>query len=96
MPLVWTGANLSFQISTDGVDYNDLYHSHGREVVIPVVPGAAVVVTYLGDVLKAFAHLKMRSGTRRWPVPQEDRRQFAVAINTTAGPKIEPPTPREV
>jgi hypothetical protein len=90
MPLLWTGANLSFQISTDGVDYNDLFLSNGGEIVIPVVPGTAVVLNQFGDYFNAFDYIKMRSGTRLWPVRQEARRQFAVAINLdTAGPKIE-------
>lgn len=91
MPSVWTGANLSFQISTNGADYNDLHRADGSEVVIPVVPGSAVVLSYLGDSLKAFAFLKVRSGTKRWPVPQEARRQFSVSIDTTQGPKEELP-----
>jgi hypothetical protein len=90
MPLVWTSANLSFQISTDGVDYNDLFNHTGGEIVVPVVPGTAVVLAPLGDYLKAFDYLRVRSGSRLWPVPQAERRQFAVAINLDApGPKAE-------
>lgn len=80
MPSTWTGANLTFQISSDGAGYNDLYRADGTEVVIPVVPGTAVVVAGLGDILKAFAWLKVRSGTRQFPVVQAAQRDFAVAI----------------
>lgn len=80
MPAAWTGANLSFQISSDGNGYNDLFTIDGHEVVIPVIPGAAVVVAPLADFLKAVAFLKVRSGTRNFPVIQPAQRDFAVAI----------------
>ena len=80
MPAAWSGANLSFQISSDGNGYNDLVTMDGKEIVIPVVPGSAVVVAPLSDFLKAVAFLKLRSGTRSWPVPQAARREFAVAV----------------
>ena len=80
MPAQWTGANLSFQISSDGYGYNDLHTIDGREIVIPVVPGSAVVVAPLSDYLRAVAFLKVRSGTRDFPVIQAAQRDFAVAI----------------
>jgi len=84
MPAVWTGANLSFQISSDGAGYNDLVTIDGREIVIPVVPGSAVVVAPLSDYLRAVAFLKVRSGTRAFPVIQAAQRDFAVAIEVPA------------
>ena len=80
MPAAWTGANLSFQISSDGNGYNDLVTIDGHEVVIPVVPGSAVVIAPLTDYLRAVAFLKVRSGTRQFPVIQPVQRDFAVAI----------------
>jgi hypothetical protein len=80
MPAAWSGANLSFQISSDGAGYNDLFTIDGREIVIPVVAGTAVVVAPLSDYLKAVAFLKVRSGSRTWPVSQAEQRDFAVAI----------------
>lgn len=80
MPPVWDGANLSFQISSDGNGYNDLFTIDGKEIVIPVVPGTAVVVAPLSDYLKAVAFLKVRSGSRAYPVIQSAHRDFAVAI----------------
>jgi hypothetical protein len=78
MPSSWTGANLTFQISSDGNGYNDLVGMDGREIVIPVVAGSAVVVA--SHDLRAVAFLKVRSGTRQHPVVQPEVRQFAVAI----------------
>jgi hypothetical protein len=80
MPASWDGANLSFQISSDGAGYNDLFTIDGKEVVIPVVAGTAVVIAPLSDYLKAVAFLKVRSGSRAYPVTQSAQRDFAVAI----------------
>jgi hypothetical protein len=81
MPGAWTdAAPLTFQISTDGVFYNDLFTLDGHELTLPVVvPGAAVLVSH--DVGRAIAFIRFRSGTRAAPVPQQDLREFAVAVN---------------
>ncbi|WP_028164111.1 hypothetical protein [Bradyrhizobium elkanii] len=80
MPGVWTPANISFQISTDGALFNDLVDFDGDYVQVPIVAGSALVVAPLVDYLKAVAFLKIRSGTPDHPVPQADLREFAVAI----------------
>jgi hypothetical protein len=80
MAASWTPANMTFQISTDGTFYNDLFRPDGEEVTMVVVPGAAVVLGHIGDWLKAVAYLKVRSGTRNYPVRQAERRDFAVAV----------------
>jgi len=82
MPAAWTGANLSFQISTDRTFYNDLFSVDGTEVIIPVVAGTAVVVAQLGSALEAIQFLKLRSGSRSYPVVQPAQRDFAVAVET--------------
>jgi hypothetical protein len=81
MPGAWSEAPLTFQISTDGVFYNDLFTLDGHELTLPVVPGAAVLVSH--DVGRAVAFIKFRSGTRAAPVPQQDLREFAVAIDVS-------------
>jgi len=80
MPAGWSPANISFQISTDGNGYNDLVDFDGREIIMPVVPGTAVVVGALSEALRAVAFLKIRSGSRTRPVIQDAQRDFAVAI----------------
>jgi hypothetical protein len=77
----WTPANISFQISSDGELYNNLVGMDGQEKVMAVTAGSAVVLAQLGDALKAVQFLKIRSGTSTNPVPQEERRSFAVAID---------------
>jgi hypothetical protein len=93
MPGAWTAsAPLTFQISTDGVFYNDLFTLSGFEVGLPVVvPGAAVIVP--SDVGRAVVFLKVRSGTRASPVVQQDLREFAVAIDSPAAGSTETATP---
>jgi hypothetical protein len=76
----WTPANISFQISSNGELYNDLFDKDGNEIIMEVVPGTAVVLKGAGDWTKAYAFVKIRSGGRDSPVPQEERRQFAIAI----------------
>jgi len=70
MPGEWTNAPLTFQFSTDGVFFNEMYGIDGYAVTIPiVVPGAGVIIP--GDIGRAINHIKFRSGTEGDPVPQE-------------------------
>jgi hypothetical protein len=85
MPAAWTNANISFQISSDGNGYNDLVRADGSEVTMVVVPGSAVVLGQFGEYLKAMAFLKVRSGSRTYPVLQEAQRDFAIAIEPAVG-----------
>jgi hypothetical protein len=79
MPVDWTAAVLSFQASSDGVFFNDLFFSDGREIVFEVIPGTAVLVPV--DTSAALAFIKFRSGTRENPIAQLAQRDFAVAID---------------
>lgn len=74
----WTPANLTFQISTDGILYNDLYTWDGAEVMIACIPGAAVIIP--PDYFKAAVFLKIRSGRSSDPIVQDGARTFAVAV----------------
>jgi hypothetical protein len=81
MPGNWTPANLTFQISSDGALYNNLVLIDGTEVQIAVVAGSAVVLGQFADYLKAIAFLKVRAGSSEHPVPQDELREFAIAID---------------
>lgn len=78
MPPDWTEAKLTFQISTDGEFFNDLFDMNGYEVTLHVVPGAAALIPV--DVARAIVFLRIRSGLRADPVPQAADRLFAVAV----------------
>jgi len=78
-PYAWSGANISFQISSDGNGYNDLYTSDGNEVVIPCEAGTAIVIDW-PFWWKAVAFLKIRSGRHDAADEQRERQEFAVAV----------------
>src|ERR1700751_5811975 len=64
IPREWSPANMTFQISSDGAEYNDLVGLDGKEMMISAVPGSAVVLASLAAYLRAIAFLKVRSGSR--------------------------------
>jgi hypothetical protein len=80
-PSDWTGADITFQTSSDGLGFNDIMHTNGLEITSAVFPGTAVIGLGL---VKGW--IKIRSGSRDRPVVQTERRQFAVAIDT--GPEL--------
>src|SRR5204863_451696 len=79
MPASWDAANITFQTSTDGLFYNDMFDTEGHEVSFKVYAGTAIWVDRM-----RMGWLKFRSGTRDNPVPQKEQRAFAVAIDTIA------------
>ena len=85
MPYTWDdmSTSITFQFSTDGVFFNDMFGLDGYEVTIDtVVEKAGVIIPeHIG---RAVAFLKIRSGTRGNPVVQEENRTFAVTILTDA------------
>jgi hypothetical protein len=81
MPAQWTGANLTFAISTDGNGFNDLFDHAGNEITMAVRPGAAVRI---GEEWASFWNfIKFRSGTRDHPVVQAEQRDFAITLKAT-------------
>jgi hypothetical protein len=83
IPQEFKDANLSFQVSTDGVYYNDLYTVSGNEVVIPAKPDCAIVLH--SEVWgRAINFLKIRSGTRSHPVEQTVDCRLGIAIDVPA------------
>jgi hypothetical protein len=80
---IWTPANISFAISSDGNGFNDLFTLDGHEIVIPCNPGTAVVFP-IDNYMRAIAFLQIRSGSRAFPKTQANRVEFAVAIETEA------------
>jgi hypothetical protein len=80
MPPAWTPANLSFQISTDGIDYFDLIdHVTGLEALIPVIPGTARM--FQQDMwARGIGWWKLRSGSRAHHIIQTANRVFKVTL----------------
>jgi hypothetical protein len=79
MPKLWTGANLTFQVSSDGTDFHDLVDFQGNDLSMVVVADALVAMAPLSDHLDQV-YLKVRSGTRGFPVKQAEDREFTVAL----------------
>jgi hypothetical protein len=80
MPQQWTSANLSFQISDDGVTYYDLVDKMGQEALIPVVAGTATMIR-MEPWSSAIGWWKFRSGSVRGPVVQQAARTFKVTLS---------------
>src|SRR5262245_23633380 len=68
MPAKWTPANISFQVSADGVTFADVFDA-GRELIVPCVPGTAVSLS--DAITTKSVQLKIRSGARSSPVVQQ-------------------------
>ena len=83
VPQEFTDANLTFQVSSNGELYNDLYDEHGEEITITAQPDSGIVI--LGRWVRSLAFIKLRSGTREHPIKQREDCKFAIAIETAAG-----------
>lgn len=75
MPAAWTSAALTFQVSSDGVNFRDYYDSDGNELSIgsTVATASRAIVPGFGGSLYWWAgvrYLKLRSGTSAAPVNQ--------------------------
>ncbi len=83
VPQEFTEANLTFQVSSDGNFYNDLYTADGEEITVVAEPNTAVVIGERWGRVLGF--LKLRSGTRDNPVKQREDCKFAIAVETEDG-----------
>lgn len=71
MPAAWTAADLSFQVSADGVTYGNLFDTIGAEYLIPsasAVAGQTISIP-IADLL-GWRYLKVRSGPAAAAVAQ--------------------------
>jgi hypothetical protein len=82
VPQEYTPANLTFQVSSDGNLYNDLFDEKGKEITVVAHPNTGIVI------FEVWAHtinfIKFRSGSRTHPVEQREDCKFAVAVETEA------------
>jgi hypothetical protein len=81
MPADWTSARISYQVSPDGTTYNDLFGSDAREIQHNVVAGTSILID---STWEPVTYLKLRSGGRDNPVPQEADRTITITIDTSA------------
>ena len=76
MPGNWVDAVLTFQTSSDGIMWNDVFDTNGVEVTYTVIAGTGVLGMRLST-----GFVKFRSGTRERPVVQPELREFAVTLD---------------
>lgn len=83
VPQEFTPANLTFQASSNGDLYNDLYDSGGDEVTLVAKPDSTIIVGERWT--RSVGWIKFRSGTRKSPVNQAKADcKFAIAVETAA------------
>lgn len=81
VPQEFTDANLTFQASSNGESYNDLYDAEGMEITLPVEADTTVIIA--AEWTRSIGWIKFRSGTRGAPVAQtKDACKFAIAVQT--------------
>jgi len=76
MPGNFVGDTITFQTSSDGIMYNDIFQPDGTELMFRVIAGTGIIGMRLST-----GFVKFRSGTRERPVIQPELREFAVAID---------------
>jgi hypothetical protein len=92
VPQEFTDANLTFQASSDGSMYNDLYNDKEEEITLRAKADTTIVVS--APWTRTVAFIKIRSGTRANPVPQKVTTKLAVAVETPDTPPIAGDTAR--
>lgn len=81
MPSAWTAANLTFQVSADGISFHDLRDKYDAEVMVSVSANNGYVLD-LADWL-TLPYLKIRSGTAAAPVNQAATRTLTLLLRAT-------------
>ena len=89
-PDQWNAANMTFQVSSDGVTWRDYFYitpgtfmpMEVREVMMPVLAKVATIVT--GPQWADVLWIKIRSGTTARPIVQSADRKFVLTIDMAA------------
>jgi hypothetical protein len=79
MPMVWTPAPITFQLSYNGIDFYNVADRGGAEITMACQAGAVVPI---GEYLFYIHSVKIRSGGIRKPVIQEQDAMFRVVLET--------------
>jgi hypothetical protein len=80
VPQEFTPANLTFQVSSDGNFYNDLFTAQGEEITLVAKPSTGIIVHDLWT--RSINFIRFRSGSRTHPVQQKVDCKFAIAVET--------------
>lgn len=80
MPDEWDNtAPITFQLSYDGTDFYNVYDIGGTEANVRCIQQSVVP---FGEYLAYIHSLKIRSGTVRQPIIQNETRTFKVVLDT--------------
>jgi hypothetical protein len=71
---------MTFQVSSDGNLYNDLFDDQGHEIAITARPSSGIIIDR--SWARTVAFITLRSGTRAAPVKQKEDCKFAIAVST--------------
>jgi hypothetical protein len=71
---------MSFQVSSDGNGYNDLFDDKGAEIVIVARANQGIVIDR--SWARTVGFIRLRSGTRDRPTKQKEDCKLAIAIST--------------
>jgi hypothetical protein len=69
---------MSFQVSSDGVGYNDLVDDTGKEITITAHPNTGIVIDR--SWARTVGWIKLRSGMRDRPSKQKVDCKLAIAV----------------
>lgn len=81
MPEAWDAAGLSFEVSSDGADYDKLYKEDGSEYTVSAAADRAIMID--PTRLAGVKYLKVRSGTASVPVLQTADRSITLVTVLT-------------
>jgi len=81
-PVGWDGAVVTFQVSVDGVHFDDLYMPDGSEVSL-ICDGLGRAIVLSPDAAIAVSYVKYRSGYANRPVVQTAERTFLTVLDNT-------------
>ena len=81
IPANWTMANISWQFSADGTVWGDVCTVSGMELLTPADPGCSIL--FPSDMqLSKNTYMKIRSGSKNHPVPQQSDVELQIAVST--------------
>lgn len=93
VPQEFTPANLTFQVSSDGNFYNDLFSSSGEEITVVAKPNTGIIIPE--PWARSINFIKFRSGSREHPVEQREDCKFAIAVETAEAGAQSAPASRQ-
>ena len=89
MPMTWTPAMVTFQVSADGVEFRDLFDREAKEVGINIAEGT---MFRLAEEY-SFPYVRVRSGQREAPVKQKEERKFVILLDDASSSGTPAPKP---